>query len=444
MAKFTTASYKEHASVTNSIAFLPTVISALFFLLAIGMFYFESTPLSSALERKIPLKLVYNEDNARLILNTLATGTISLTVFSFSMVMIVLSQASSNLSPRVIPGLTTARPHQVVLGFYIGTIIYILLLLLGYKPPQEDLKTPAIAILLGLAFGVICLALFVFFIHSISKAIQVDNIMNNLFLDASKALALEEKAVNRTHTPINTDSGERRYTLINNANGYLEQVDLTELQGLAKQHHMQLEILVEVGAFIVEGTPLLQLSRDPMKQEALEEKLQKCFALNQEEVVMKDFEQGVKQLSEIAVKALSPGINDPGTAMKAIDFLTLLFIRRMKHDKRNCLLDEEKQVRVIDYTLTLDELLHRYLSPIRTYGKADFQVDLRLLKCLQSLLLQHPKAEKVAVIRKHIYAVVSDADESVHNVVDRERLNSFIKVVNKLLPEAQDFELLKA
>ncbi len=443
MAKFTTASYKEHASFINSIAFLPSIIAALFFLLAVGMFYFEASPLSSALERKIPLKLVHNEDNARLILSTLATGTISLTVFSFSMVMIVLSQASNNLSPRVIPGLTTARPHQVVLGFYIGTIIYILLLLLGYKPPEEDLKTPAIAILLGLAFGVICLALFVFFIHSISKAIQVDNILNNLFQDASKALLLEEKAVRKTHTTVSCDDIAFKYTLGNNASGYLQQVDLTELQQLAKRQGMQLEILVEVGTFVVEGTPLLRLTKNPLLTENLEEKLQQCFALHQEEVVMRDYEQGVKQISEIAVKALSPGINDPGTAMKAIDFLTLLLIRHMKHNTRNCLLDEEQQVRVIDFTVSLDELLHRYLSPIRTYGKADFQIDLRLLKCLQSLLYQQPTAEKVDVIRKHAFAVVSDADEAVHNTVDRERLNCFIKEVNRLLPEGQAFRLLK-
>ncbi len=158
---------------------------------------------------------------------------------------------------------------------------------------------------------------------------------------------------------------------------------------------------------------------------------------------MKDFEQGLKQLSEIAVKALSPGINDPGTAMKAIDFMTLLFIRRMKNEDLNCLLDEEKKVRVIDYTLTLDELMHRYLSPIRTYGKADVQIDLRLLRCLQGLLHQKPDAQRLDVIYTHAAAVVNDADLSLHNKMDRERLNTFLKEMNQLFPGARHLPLLQ-
>ncbi|GHA56014.1 DUF2254 domain-containing protein [Pontibacter akesuensis] len=444
MAKLTSSTYKEQATLTSSIAFVPSVIATGFFLLALVMLYFETLPLSTTLEERLPFEMVRDEDSARLILNTLAAGIISLTVFSFSMVMIVLSQASSNLSPRVIPGLTTARSHQVVLGFYIGTIIYILLLLLSYKTEgDDDSRSPAIAILLGLAFGIVCLALFVYFIHSISRAIQVDNIMNSLFRQAMEALDLERDVMGKAHLPAAAPLDDYSYTLRNNSNGYLKQVDLTELQHLAQQHQLQLKVLVEVGTFVVEGTPMMQLTKDPASSKELCEALQKCFLISRDELVMKDFEEGVKQLSEIAVKALSPGINDPGTALKSIDYLCILFIQRMAFDERNCLLDEDRQLRVIDKTINLDELMHRYLSPIRTYGKADLQIGIRILRCLHNMLYQQPANDKARVIGKHAYAMVSDIDHSITNKVDRERLNDVIAELNRLLPENQALELLK-
>nr|WP_266205107.1 DUF2254 family protein [Pontibacter kalidii] len=267
MTKFTTSSYREQASLTSSIAFLPSIISVGFFMLAIGMLYFETLPISTALEERLPFELVRDEENARLILSTVAAGIISLTVFSFSMVMIVLSQATSNLSPRVIPGLTTVRSHQVVLGFYIGTIIYVLLLLLSYKTDKESAHTPAIAVLLGLAFGIICLVLFVYFIHSISQAIQLDNIVNSVFQKAAQALEVEKQVVSNTHAPDKSSNNDFKYTLYNNTNGYLRQVDLEGLRQLARQHQLQVKILVEVGTFTVEGTPLMQLTSDPRTPE---------------------------------------------------------------------------------------------------------------------------------------------------------------------------------
>ncbi|RDV14931.1 DUF2254 domain-containing protein [Pontibacter diazotrophicus] len=444
MSKLTTSTYKREATFTSSIAFLPAVISTAFLLLAVGSLYFESLPLALAIERRLPSLLVPQEDNARLILSTIASGIISLTVFSFSMVMIVLSQASSNQSPRVIPGLTTVKYHQVVLGFYIGTIIYTLLLLLNFKTENgggED-DVPAIAILLAMTFAVVCLVLFVYFIHSISKAIQVDNIINSVFRKAKNALSRENELANRTKSSEVEQVRALTYTLKNDGNGYLKRIQLTELKQLAKEHDLQLEILVEVGAFTVEGTPLMRLSSDPKEHAELTQQLQDCFDLSEEEVIMEDYEQGVKQISEVAVKALSPGINDPGTALKAIDFLTLLFIYRVQSEERNCLLDAENNLRVIEKKITLDELLHRYLSPIRTYGKGDLQINIRLLRCLYNLLHQSPYNAHEEVIAKHALAVVYDADKNIENLIDRGRLNEAITTFNAIAPPRYQLHLL--
>ncbi|WP_461490768.1 DUF2254 domain-containing protein [Pontibacter sp. HJ8] len=444
MSKRTTSSYKFYATITSSIAFWPALIAVAFFMLALFMLYFESIPLSASIEKKLPFSMVREEENARMILSTLAAGTISLTVFSFSMVMIVLSQASSSFSPRVVPGLITVKAHQLVLGFYIGTIIYALILLLNIKTPKEDVLTPTLAILLSLFFGIVCLALFVYFIHSISRSIQVDNILNRVFQKAYNILEREEKARGSSNATEQQRIEPADYVLPISSNGYLKLVDMQELSDLALEHDLQLELQVEVGAFLVEGRPLMRLTRDLAQEPELAQQLQDCFVFSMDEVVMEDFEQGVKQLSEIAVKALSPGINDPATAIKAIDFLTLLFIRKMKSKEQNCFVDDQNCVRVVEQTVSLDELLHRYLTPIRTYGSQDLQVNVRLLRCLESLILADCSTRHhVGALSHHAMAVVYSAQESLKNPVDNARLNEMIHHLNTTLPDVLNLNFLE-
>lgn len=380
--------------------------------------------------------LAREEENARLILNIVSAGTISLTVFSFSMVMIVLSQASSNLTPRVIPRLATVKAHQVVLGFYIGTILYSMILLLNFQKEEEGkVSTPAIAVLVSLVCGLLCIILFVYFIHSISKTIQVDNILNHVFTRAYEALELEKvesKKFKRKSHGLQTDDC---YLVRSTRSGYLKLIELEELLDITVKHDLQLTIMADVGAFVVEGIPILKLNGRAEPDKQLSNELEDCFSLSLKEVIMEDFEQGVKQISEIAVKALSPGINDPGTAIKAIDFLTLLFLRRLRSQPNECLFDSEDTPRVTEKIISLDELLFRYLSPIRTYGKGDLQINLRLLHCMEGLILAETKSvETLENFVQHTKAIVYDADELIMNKIDRAKLNESIKKLNTHLP----------
>lgn len=124
--------------------------------------------------------IIDSGDTARTILSYLTGGLISLMVFSFSMVMVLLNQASSNYSPRVLPGLISNKNHQYVLGIYLGTIIYNVFITISIKSSgQNSTKLPSFSILMTVLLTILCLGAFIYFIHSISQAIQVSNIMNN-------------------------------------------------------------------------------------------------------------------------------------------------------------------------------------------------------------------------------------------------------------------------
>jgi uncharacterized membrane protein len=173
----------------NSIGFYPSVLSVGFLLFAVITMSLEYIAPVEQLKAFISVVLVDSAENARTILSTLAGSIISLTVFSFSMVMVVLNSASASLSPRVVPGLITRKSHQMVLGFYLGSIIYSIIMLINInKLEGGDTAIPSLGVLLSLVFGLVSLGLFVFFIHSISKAIQVDNVLNGLFSQTKREI----------------------------------------------------------------------------------------------------------------------------------------------------------------------------------------------------------------------------------------------------------------
>jgi len=439
MKKIPKAIHQLYLAIIGSIAFWPTLISIGFFLLAIAMVHFEGTPFSVSLEKQIPLFKNVKEDvdNARLIINILASGTISLTVFSFSMVMIVLSQATSNLSPRVVPGLISNKTHQVVLGVYTGTIIYAFFLMLSFKSGgSSQAAIPVLGILIGLFWGILCLGLFVFFIHSISRSIQVDNIIKRIYQKAIKAIEQQGEIDIDDNTATIENNEQNWYVFQSIESGYLRRIQKEALLEFATQQEVIVEVLIPIGGFMVAGYPFLKFSRDLSQVQDLAKNVIACFIFSLDEMIMDDYEYNMNQISEIATKALSPGINDPGTAVNALDFMTLLLARRLQAKESCYLVDKNNNVRVILKQSSLDTLLFRYLAPIRTYGKDDVKVMYKLLESLKTLVYLHKSNGKyLPDLLNHAQAVRNDADKSILNPKDRLTINQMLEQLAACIPE---------
>ncbi len=170
--------------VIYSIAFIPTLMVILWLIFGFLIFNFDGSDSSKWIKDNLEFVLVNGTDSARMVLTTIIGGVISLTVFSFSMVMVVLNRTSASFSPRVLPQLVAQKFHQIVLGFYMGTIVYSLILVVKI---DSDENLPSLGILLAMIFAIISLGLFIYFIHSISEAIQVDNILSQIFKKTQRA-----------------------------------------------------------------------------------------------------------------------------------------------------------------------------------------------------------------------------------------------------------------
>ncbi len=431
MKNFTSRIYQLYIKVLNSLAFYPSIIASAFFFFSFLVMYLEYQSVMISIRNYLGPVLVEGVENARLILGTIVASIFSLMVFSFSMVMLVLNRASATLSPRVIPGLITKKSHQIVLGFYIGTIVYSLILITNIQSQEAEYQIPSIGILVAMMFAITCLGLFVYFIDSISKSIQVDNILNQIYDQTKEQI---ERVDEDEPQPLLPDT-DGWHTIYANTNGYFKQIQNKRLLKVCTENDLQVVVTEQIGFFVIKGYPIVKISKKPDDDEVLKE-IRNCFIFYIEEHVADHYLFGFKQISEIAVKALSPGINDPGTAVKAMDLLAILFIKKMKINEQNHASDDENRVRVFYRQPDMEHLMFVNLTPIREYGKADATVMLKFLDCLKNMAFADRESQEFQeLITKYIRSSVRACNSHIKNSVDIEQIDKMVGRINGLLSE---------
>jgi len=405
--------------ITGSIAFYPAIIAIAFVILALLLIWVEYQPWLMDLKDNMDVVIVESVEDGRLVLGTLVASTISLMVFSFSMVMVVLNQASSSLSPRLLPGLITAKDNQVVMGFYLGTICLCLMLILNIHPDANEAQVPGFGIFVGLCFGLACLGFFAYFIHSISQAIHVDQILHRLLQQTLDRL---RKELCRNQQP--QPSAHHWHSVKTPHAGYLKWIQEEELLRLCCEHDVELRMVEPIGYFYVANAPYLLVSRE--LDDALIDAIHQCFDFYPQERLGDHYSFGLKQISEIAVKSLSPGINDPATAVKAIDMLVMLFIEKCSGDEIRVLFDKKGTARIFLQPNSLDELLQQNVTPIREYAKQDPVVMRHLLNGLIKIWRYAEDQPSKQILLRHIVAVRDACDDTLSNALDRASIDAEI------------------
>ncbi|MCP3433651.1 DUF2254 domain-containing protein [Stutzerimonas stutzeri] len=434
MSAVTNRLFRLYHRVTGSIAFYPTLIAVGLASLCVVTIVLEMTWLQPYKE-DLDLGLVKNADNARLILGTLVAGIISLMVFSFSMVMVVLNSAASSLSPRVIPALISSRSHQVVLGVYLGTIINSLMLISTIQE-GDDINVPSLGIFLALGLAVICLCLFVYFIRSISLSIQVDFILNRVYKQTLAQLRTRRRQLQDSHGPAWPDDAQWSVVRARRS-GYFKALNVTAAHDVLDDHDARMTVQVHYGFFVMPGHPLMRIERE--LDDDCTNRLLDCFDFYVEEYAHRHFFFGFKQIVEIAVRALSPGINDPGTAIKAIDMLSVLLAERMEMPDHEVAHAQDRP-RIFIRELNLHQLLQMTFGPQRRYGADDLQVLQALLQACKNLLYAAKDADTERVLLRHAQAVVDQAAISLSGALDRQAMVEAVRSLNQAVRHAEPLQ----
>lgn len=405
----------------SKIAFYPALFALTGLLLAFLMMYLEERGISQYLMKNFPIVMVESGDTALTILSALITGLISMMVFSFSMVMLLLSQASNNYSPRLLPGLISDKVHQIILGIYIATILYLIFILFSISPTEDTYSLPGFAVLVGIILTVICIYSFIYFIHNISQSIQINNILDEIYDLAKKRLKLLIEDQKNSAVDFPEEDGWFEY--YTHQSGYLQNFSIPNLITACQKYDTRISILPIKGVFVLEGAPLFKSEKE-LDQEALKDVLSN-FIFARGELVGDNYLLGFKQITEVIVKAMSPGINDPGTALNGIDYLTELFFLRLQKDDTNYVYKDNKAYVKMN-SVSFEELMYNVMASIRTYCKHDVILVQKLI-----VMFRYMKSESgenhhyTHLIDKEAQNLIDDVKSSISN--DRD-----VKIILKM------------
>lgn len=315
--------------ILHSIALVPSVLALCFLLFAIVLLAIEIDYNDVPVLRKISFT---DKADVQFVLAFLIGGIFTLTIFSYTMVMNVLNRNINNYSPRLIPMLLNQKHHQVILGFTSGTIIYSMTLAVAINSPNIT-YFPGIAAPIGVLFGIVCVLLFIYFIHSVSQSIHINYIIKESFkrsmtniehlAEKKRYLKVEKIQENNFQTEIRSKSC-----------GYLKMPDISAVGKFIKKNNVSIKLLKHPGEFVNKKEVFILIEGNI--KESAKSDIHQLFELDYN-VPMNVTETGFKHLVEIAVKAMSPAINDPGTALTSLDYLSQLFIERAQISDFNCL-----------------------------------------------------------------------------------------------------------
>lgn len=283
----------------------------------------------------LPIGLTSTVESARAILSTIAAATISFAAIAFSVSLLIIQQASSQYSPRVVHTLFRDPFNARVMGLVVGTFTYCLVVLRSVRTALEQSGAPvipnlsvAIAVVLGLAT---ILAIVAFIDHS-AHSMDISKILDHVQREATDHIreewALTERPVPPT-APSQPPDGAHRVRF--DRSGWIQQIDIEALSECIPEG-ATMWVEAYPGRYAVEGSLLCALSPTPADSEAVARATLATVSIGDTRSMQQDVSFGLRQLADVALKALSPGINDPTTAQDAIFHSTAVLAEILRRD----------------------------------------------------------------------------------------------------------------
>ncbi len=342
-------------------------------------------------------------DGARGLLSTIASAMISVTGLVFSITMIVLQLASSQFSPRVLGGFLESRLTQATFGVFAATFVFSLTVLRSVRgaDDQDAAFVPQVSVALAFLLVVVSVLLLLSFIQHITQQIQVQQIISQVGdttvrLIESMYPTPEDSNPRVTWEPPN----EPPPTLVSSdkRHGVVNQINYGWLLSAAIKYEGVIRLEVRNGRYITEGQPLATVygrGFDDSDRRAV----QRSFTMSSERGIQQDPSFGVRQIVDVADRALSPGVNDPTTAVQCIDELQRILDKMVRRRVPSpYLLDDKGIVRVVYQPVTVAEMLDLAVDEIAHWGASSIQVPRRLLIMLDDLMI-NALTEHIGVLR---------------------------------------------
>lgn len=405
--------------------FIPGLLSVAAVGLSLFMVHLDRTVSPKTLE-KVGFLYSGGTEGARGVLSTIAGSMITTAGVAFSITIVALALASSQFGPRLLRNFIRDRGNQFVLGTFTATYLYCLLVLRTVVSPQDGARfVPHLAVTAAVVLAVASLVVLIYFIHHIAVTIQAENVVTAVgreLLESIDRLFPEQAAEFRNEGPDppvsrrQTGSG----TIGAMASGYIRAVDMDALIEVASTHGLLLELEKRPGDFVTEGAQLLRISGGRGLPGNVEQTVRDACVIGSHRSQEQDLLFPIHQLAEIAVRALSPGINDPFTAIACVDRLSAGLCRLAGRElDPPVLTDSEGAPRLIRRTVTFADATDAAFSTMRRYGRESVEVTLRLLEAIGEIAPFARTDEQRDALRRHADLIELESRQALPASADR-------------------------
>lgn len=429
-------------SLHSSYWFVPTLMALMAIALAFGMLSLDRAAKSDPIES---LGWIYTggPDGARTLLSSVAGSMITVAGTAFSITIVALTLASSQFGPRLMRNFMQDTGNQVVLGTFIGTFIYCLLVLRTVRGDDYNVFVPQISVTIGMVLALASIGVLIYFIHHVSTSMQASHIIREVGRELDNAIDRlfpqkigQGKSVPKQRSVAEIPAGfEKEATpILAKESGYLQAIDDELLMKIATSKDLLLRLKYRPGKFIVEGSELVMIWPGERVNKKLTQHLNQAFIFGEQRTEQQDVEFPINQLVEIAARAISPGINDPFTAIQCINQMSAGLCRLAERDFPSPYrYDNDNNLRAIANPVTFAELIDTAFNQIRQYSKPDVAVTIRLLEAI-ALIASHTENKKDrAALLRHAQMIQRSSQENISEELDRKDVEErYLAVVRAL------------
>ncbi len=372
----------------------------------------------------IPDILLLESNISERFLSSLSGVFLSVSTFSFATILTVLGVYHSNYSPRILQLFVDKPVVLNVLGTFIGGFFYTILSLFMIRPSLVETKL--VAGTFGVIFALVSMLNFIVFIQVVIKNLKTSNVIYDIYESAKKLVEQEAQKREESGRMGDEDIG-KGLKIYAHDTGYLHSINYSHILELMKACQGELLVNAQIGKYITKGQYVAQLNLSTHDEEVLSGvedlpgQISNQFLYNFERNDRQDYHNKIMNLTEIAVRAISPGINDPNTAIMVIRLVSNQLGRLFSTDKNYVVVGQNATMKVLYKAYQVEEELHVAFQQILNYGATDASVMVALLEGLRIIYIMSADAAKGTITAYFDYVYQIAMDQAKH-AMDKQQL----------------------
>ncbi len=428
----------------NSFWFLPTLLVVAAMGLSLAMIRLDKAMINQHWVATLGWTFSRGPEGSRAVLSTVAASMMTIASVTFSITIVALQLASSQFGPRLLRNFMRDRGNQLAIGTFIATFTYCLLVLRTVNGTENDQFVPHISVTVGLILALISLGVLIFFIHHAAESIQAENVITAVSRELHQAIEKLYPARLGRNPPEQSSEATRRdladtfdrdaRSISSPRSDYLQAIDIDRILQLAKEQDIILSIEERPGKFCFQGDDLARVLPSERIDEELADKIRANFYFGPRRTLTQDVEFAINQLVEVAVRALSPGVNDPFTAINCVDrigaALCTLSEREIPSPYRY---DDAGKLRVVSDVSTVAGIVDAAFDQVRQAARHDASVTFRLLETIVAIARHTSDADFRAALQHQAAAVHRGSQEGLKDPSDREEASRRFHEANATL-----------